>query len=166
MTTEQGQQAPLPAGEFSDAEGKTHELMGSLDRGHVLVGIYKSSCASSKQMFPFLERLHDRYSGEGLTVLGVSQDSANITRSFARRYGITFPMILEGEEYPVSRAFDIMATPTVFLIEPGGNVAYTTMGFMKPALDALGDAVADALGKPHEPLVTSSDGEVPMFVPG
>jgi hypothetical protein len=59
-----------------------------------------------------------------------------------------------------------MATPTVFLIEPGGNVAYTTMGFMKPALDMLGDAVADALNKPHEPLVTSADGEVPMFVPG
>jgi len=166
MTTEQGQLAPLPNGEFSDAEGQAHELVGTLERGNLLLGIYKSSCASSKQMFPFLERLRDRYSGEGLTVLGISQDSANITRSFARRYGITFPIILEGEEYPVSRAFDIMATPTVFLIKPGGEVAYTTMGFMKPALDALGDAVADALGKPHEPLVTSADGEVPMFVPG
>jgi len=79
MTTEQGQHAPLPDGEFSDAEGQTHEFNRTLERGHVLLGIYKSSCASSKQMFPFLERLHDRYAGEGLTVLGVSQDSANIT---------------------------------------------------------------------------------------
>ena len=113
----------------------------------MLLGIYKSSCASSKQMFPFLERLHERHGADGLTVLGISQDSANITRSFARRYGITFPLVLEGDDYPVSRAFDIMATPTVFLIEPDGTVAYATMGFMKPALDALGDAVADALGK-------------------
>lgn len=166
MTTEQGQHAPLPDGELSDAEGQPHDLIRELERGHVLLGIYKSSCASSKQMFPFLERLHERYAADGLTVLGVSQDSANITRSFARRYGITFPMVLEGDDYPVSRAFDIMATPTVFLIEPGGNVAYTTMGFMKPTLDALGDAVADALGKAHEPLVTAADGDVPMFVPG
>jgi peroxiredoxin len=166
MTTEQGQMAPFPDGEFNDAEGQAHDLKRAAANGPLLLGIYKSSCASSKQMFPFLERLNERHRGDGLTVLGVSQDSANITRSFARRYEITFPLVLEGDDYPVSRAFDIMATPTVFLIEPDGTVAYATMGFMKPALDALGDAVADALGKPHQALVTSDDADVPMFVPG
>ena len=166
MTIEQGQKAPFPDGEFDDAEGQPHDLRRTAAGGPVLLGIYKSSCASSKQMFPFLERLHERHGAEGLTVLGISQDSANITRSFARRYGITFPLLLEGDDYPVSRAFDIMATPTVFLIEPDGTVAYATMGFMKPALDALGDAVADALAKPHQALVTSADADVPMFVPG
>ena len=166
MTIEQGQKAPIPAGEFSDAEGQAHDLKGAATSGPMLLGIYKSSCASSKQMFPFLERLSQRHAADGLTVLGVSQDSANITRSFARRYGITFPLVLEGDDYPVSRAFDIMATPTVFLIEPDGTVAYATMGFLKPALDALGDAVADVLRKPHQALVTSDDADVPMFVPG
>jgi len=166
MTTEQGQKAPFPDGEFNDAEGQAHDLWRAGANGPLLLGIYKSSCASSKQMFPFLERLNERYRDDGLTILGVSQDSANITRSFARRYGITFPLVLDGEDYPISRAFDIMATPTVFLVEPDGNVAYATMGFMKPALDALGDAVADALGKPHRALVTSDDADVPMFVPG
>jgi peroxiredoxin len=166
MTTEQGQKAPFPDGEFNDAEGQAHDLRRATANGPLLLGIYKSSCASSKQMFPFLERLNARHRSDGLTVLGVSQDSANITRSFARRYGITFPLVLDGDDYPISRAFDIMATPTVFLIEPDGNVAYATMGFMKPALDALGDAVADALGKPHGVLVTADDADVPMFVPG
>jgi len=166
MTIEQGQQAPLPSAEFNDAEGQAHDLKHIAANGPLLMGIYKSSCASSKQMFPFLERLNARHSADGLTVLGISQDSANITRSFARRYGITFPLLLEGDDYPVSRAFDIMATPTVFLIEPSGTVAYATMGFMKPSLDALGDAVADAVGKPHRALVTPDDSDVPMFVPG
>ena len=166
MTIEQGQQAPLPNAEFSDAEGQAHDLRRVAADGPLLLGIYKSSCASSKQMFPFLERLHERYAADGLSVLGISQDSANITRSFARRYGITFPLLLEGDDYPVSRAFDIMATPTVFLIEPGGTVAYATMSFMKPALDALADAVADAVEKPHQVLVTPDDSDVPMFVPG
>jgi len=166
MTIEQGQQAPLPSAEFNDAEGQAHDLKHIAANGPLLIGIYKSSCASSKQMFPFLERLNARHSADGLTVLGISQDSANITRSFARRYGVTFPLLLEGDNYPVSRAFDIMATPTVFLIEPSGTVAYATMGFMKPSLDALGDAVADAVGKPHRALVTPDDSDVPMFVPG
>jgi peroxiredoxin len=166
MTTEQGQPAPFPDLLFTDAEGTEWDLRRVLERGPLLLGIYKSSCASSKQMFPFLERIYQRHGGDGLTVLGVSQDSPNITRSFARRYGLTFPLIVEGEEYPVSAAFEIMATPTVFLIETDGAIAYVTMGFMKPGLDALGDAAADAVARPHEPLVTDADADVPMFVPG
>ena len=166
MTTELGQTAPLPAAAFRDAEGAEYDLRRLLEEGPLLLGLYKSSCASSKQMFPFLERIAQRHAGTALRVVGVSQDSPNITRSFARRYGITFPLLVEGGEYPISRAFDIMATPTVFLVDPEGSVVYTTMGFLKPGLDALGDAVADALGKPREPLVTSGDDQVPMFVPG
>jgi hypothetical protein len=47
-----------------------------------------------------------------------------------------------------------------------GTVDYTTMGFLKPGLDAMGDAVADIVGAEHAPLVTEADTEVPMFVPG
>ena len=114
MTIEQGQQAPLLEEQFADAEGTEHDLARLLEAGPLLLGMYKSSSASSKQMFPFLERLHERYAGDGLTVRGVAQDSANITRSFARRYGVTFPILLDGEDFPISRAFDIAATPTVF----------------------------------------------------
>jgi peroxiredoxin len=166
MVIEQGRAAPLPEGSVVDAEGSEHDLRQMVETGPVLLGIYKSSCASSKQMFPFLERIHQRFGEQGLQVVGVSQDSENITRSFARRYGITFPIIVEGPEYPISRAFDIAATPTIFLITPDQTVAYTTMGFMKPALDLIGDAAADAVGAAHETLLTPADETVPMFVPG
>src|SRR5262245_4003189 len=81
MVVEQGQTAPLPEQTFNDAEGAEHDLRQELESGPLLLGIYKSSCASSKQMFPFLERIHQRYGGQGLRVIGVSQDSENITRS-------------------------------------------------------------------------------------
>jgi peroxiredoxin len=166
MTIEVGQVAPLPDEAFPDAEGTARNLRGLLEHGPLLIGIYKSSCASSKQMFPFLERLYQRHAERGLNVIGISQDSPNITRSFARRYGVTFPVVVEGSNFPISRAFDIAATPTVFLIARDGTVDYTTMGFLKPGLDAMGDAVADIVGAEHAPLVTEADTEVPMFVPG
>ena len=87
-----------------------------------MLGIYKSSCASSKQMFPYKERLNERNSGDGLKVLGIHQVLRQHHPSFARRYGITFPLLLEGDDYPVSRAFDVsLATPTVFLIDLTGT---------------------------------------------
>ena len=68
----------------------------ALAKGPVLIGIYKSSCQASKAMFPFLQRLADRYGDKGLSVFGIAQDSANITRSFARRLDLTFPILVEG----------------------------------------------------------------------
>ena len=166
MTTEKGQRAPFPDLVFTDPSGTVWDLRQAIAQGPLLLGIYKSSCASSKQMFPILERVHQRYGAHGLKVLGISQDSPNITSSFARRYGITFPILVEGDDYPVSRAFEIQATPTVFLIEGDGDVTFVTMGFLKPGIDDLGDAAADAVGFSHEPLITAADAEIPNFVPG
>ena len=115
-TIEVGQTAPLPEAPLVDADGTPRDLRAALALGPVVLGIYKSSCQASKTMFPFLERLHRRFGGDGLSVFGVSQDSATITRSFARRLDLSFPILIEPEGYPVSTAFDIAATPTIFLI--------------------------------------------------
>lgn len=167
MTTiEVGQQAPGLNKTFQDADGGSHDLGHALERGPVLLGLYKSSCQASKTMFPYLERLHQRYGGDNLSVFGVSQDSANITQSFARRLDLTFPILIEPDGYPLSHAFGITATPTVFLIKADGAVAFVTMGFMKATVDELATAVAAELVKIPEPLVGDWDAAVPMFVPG
>ena len=163
-----GNTAPKFDEPFLDANGTPHSIEDALKRGPFVLGIYKSSCQASKTMFPFLERLHRRYADAPLTVYGVAQDSANITGSFARRLGITFPILIEPAGYPVSRAFGIAATPTVYLLLPGGTVGFETMGFFKAPVNELGDAVAAALGREPEPLYTDADAEagVPVFVPG
>jgi peroxiredoxin len=166
MAIEVGAKQPETGEIFEDAEGKPHSLAAALEHGPLLLGLYKSSCQASKTMFPLLQRLYERYGDKGLTVYGVAQDSPNITRSFARRLGLTFPILIDPDGYPLSNAFDIAATPTIYLIGRDGKIAYTTMGFLKPGLDAMGEAVTTALGLPAEPLVTDADVDVPMFVPG
>ena len=163
---EVGQLAPAVGLEVPDANGNQRAIADALARGPVLLGIYKSSCQASKAMFPMLERLHQRYSGNGLQVLGVAQDSANVTQSFARRYGITFPILIDNDDYPISRAFDIMATPTVYLIQPDGTIAFTTMGFFKDQVNQLADAVAAELDLPPTALTSEEETDVPVFVPG
>ena len=165
-TIEVGQTAPVPEAPLVDAEGTPRDVRAALAAGPVVLGIYKSSCQASKTMFPFLERLHQRFAANGLTVLGVAQDSATVTRSFARRLDLSFPILIEAEGYPVSTAFDIAATPTVFLIRPDGTVAYTTMGFFKEPVNELGAAAAAAVGREAPPLFTDEDTGVPIFVPG
>lgn len=166
VTIEVGEAAPGLSDSYPDANDEQHVVADALARGPVLIGMYKSSCQASKAMFPFLQRLADRYGDRGLSVFGVAQDSANITRSFARRLDLSFPILVEGPDYPLSRAFDIAATPSVFLIRPDGTIAWETMGFLKPQIDDMAAAVAEAVGAQPEPCVTDADADVPMFVPG
>ena len=161
-----GAAAPALEMTLDDADGNARAIGEALARGPLVLGIYKSSCQASKTAFPFLQRLADRYGEDGLTVYGVAQDSANITQSFARRLGLSIPILIEGPDFPVTLAYDVVATPTVFLIDRDGSVAWTSMGFMKPQMNELADAVAKLVGREPEPLVTDADADVPMFVPG
>lgn len=147
------------------AEGQVYRLADGLARGPVLIGIYKSSCQASKTAFPFLERMHQGYPPDRFTVWGISQDSPNVTRSFARRYGISFPLLIEEDDYPASRAYDIQATPTIFLIDQSGDIVWQGMGFQRPAMEELNTKVAELLGV--EPVdITTGFEDAPPWVPG
>jgi peroxiredoxin len=161
-----GQQAPALDVPLDDTQGGEHTLGEWLTSGPLVLGIYKSSCQASKTIFPILQRLYQREHAHGLSVVGVAQDSANITRSFARRYGITFPLLIEPDGYPISSAYDIFATPTVYLIQPDRTVAFTLMGFLRDQVNQFGDVVAAELNQPPQPLITEADTDVPLFVPG
>jgi peroxiredoxin len=152
--------------ELPVADGNSHTLSEALTRGPVLLALYKSSCLASKAMLPVLDRIQRRFADYGLTAYGLSQDSENITRSFARRYDITFPILIDTSDYAMSRAFDIFATPTVYLIRPDGMVAASLMGFMRQQVNELADKVASELGLPPQTLISDEEADVPLFVPG
>jgi peroxiredoxin len=161
-----GTKAPALDFTLQDTEGNEISIQQALETGPVLLGIYKSSCAASKVMLPMLQRIQAHHLNDGLTTYGVSQDSANITRSFARRYGLSIPLLLDGPEYPVSNAFDIRATPTVVLLSQRGTVVYSTMGFLRDQVEEIEAAVAAELGVDRAPIITPELAEIPFFVPG
>jgi peroxiredoxin len=161
-----GNTAPKLDETFFDAEGNPHNLEEALNHGPVLLGIYKSSCQASKSIFPILERIYQRHKDQGLTVYGISQDSPNVTRSFARRYGITFPILIEGETYPISRRFDIFATPTLYFIRSDHTVISSFMGFFREQVIDFANLIATELGTPTSPIIAEDETDIPLFVPG
>lgn len=166
--TEQPLSAPDAALDIllPDTDGNERKLSHYLEHGPVLLTIYKSSCAASKTMLPALGRIDRKHRPEGLATIGISQDSPNITRSFARRYEIDYPLLVEGSTYPVSNAFDIRATPSVYLILKNRTVAYGTMGFMRDQIEEIEQAVASVLGVDPVTIFSPDESEVPWFVPG
>ncbi len=158
-----GNKAPEFA--LKGADGKERSLRALLDQGPVVAAFFKISCPVCQFTFPFLERLHRAYGGDGVTILGVSQDDAAETQKFAKEFGVTFPVLLDGKGYPVSNAYGLSMVPTVFLIETDGAVKVSSMGFNKAELESIAASLAEQRKMAKAPLFRA-DEKIPAQKPG
>jgi peroxiredoxin len=146
-------------------DGKDHSLSALLGRGPVVAAFFKISCPVCQFTFPFLERMHERYGGDDATILGVSQDDARDTKEFCREYGVTFPVVIDGDGYPVSNAYGLTNVPTILLIEGGGRVRVSSMGFDRKDLEAISSGLAERRKVAASPLFLPEE-IVPEQKPG
>jgi peroxiredoxin len=146
-------------------DGKEYSLASLMKKGPVVVAFFKVSCPVCQFTFPFLERLYKRYGSNGVTFLGVSQDDAAETRKFAAEFGITFPTLLDENNYPVSNAYGLTSVPTIVLIESDGTVKVSCMGFDKKDLETIATELSERQKIPSAALFLPSE-RVPDHKPG
>jgi peroxiredoxin len=146
-------------------DGKELSLNPALQRGPVVLSFFKVSCPVCKFTFPFLERLFKTYGGDGITFLGVSQDSVAASRDFALDFGITFPVLIDAPGYPVSNAYGLTTVPTFFLINQDGTVQVASVGFGKAEIESIANTLADRRNITRAP-VFRSDESIPAHKPG
>jgi peroxiredoxin len=154
-----------PSFTLKSLEGQEYDLGTLLQLGPVVVAFFKVSCPVCQFTLPYLQRLADRYAGDGVTFLAVSQDDARDTKSFNREYGVKFPTLLDTQGYPASNAYGLTSVPTIFLIASDGKVLVSEMGFNKGDLEAIADELAERRKLPTIPLFRP-DESVPAHRPG
>ncbi len=148
----------LGGGNFALSEARRH--------GPVAVAFFKVSCPVCQMAFPFYERLHQAYRGANIQVVGISQDSAHDTASFAKQFGISFPIALDDtKRYPASNAYGLTNVPTLFLVSSGGKIEISSVSWSQDELEAVNQRLAAAAGKDKQKIVQPSD-NVPSFKPG
>lgn len=148
-------------------DGKNYVLDDLLRKGPVVAAFFKVSCPVCQFTFPFLERLHKLVGGDGVTVLGISQDDAPSTKEFARQYGLTFPMAMDEKSkgYVASNAYGLTMVPTIFLIDEDGTAKVSSMGFVKYDLEKIASELAERKHMPRAPLFQASE-QIPANRPG
>ncbi len=154
-----------PAFDLPDLDGDRRSLAGTVAGGPVLAVFWKASCDTCHLAFPYLQRLAEEYPGGGWQLLAVSQDGERVSRAFATQHGLTFPVLIEGDGWPVSQQYDPDATPTLFLIAPDGSIEFTSVGFHKGDLNEIARRLAEHLGKDPRVIAEDGDGQ-PPFKPG
>lgn len=144
---EAGRKAPeilLPT-----TDGGKFSLAAALQRGPVLAAFFKISCPVCQLAAPFLDRISRAYGNGKVTLVGVSQDSRKDTLAFMKEFGVGFPVALDpAASYPASNAYGLTNVPSLFLIEPGGKIAVSSVGWAKAEFDDVNARFAQAVGKP------------------
>jgi len=129
-----------PQFELVDLAGGRQSLAQILEKGPVLLALFKVSCPVCQLAFPFLERMADN---DAMQVVAISQDDVKPTKEFNERFGVTFPTLLDEARkgYPVSNAFGISSVPSVFLVETDGAISHSFAGFSKRDFEQIGKRI-------------------------
>lgn len=99
----------------------------------VLLNFWASWCVPCKQEARDLEAAYRRWRDRGVVVLGVdSEDYAGDGRSFARRYGLTYPLVHESGS-SVKERYGVAGYPESYFIDRGGRVVHYVIGPLNPS---------------------------------
>ena len=118
---------------LSDIRGKRYDLEDLLKKGPVLVDFWATWCKPCKEYFPHLERMHKKYEGEGLSIIGINEDgprNKRKIRSFLHSLNISFPNLID-ETAEVMSDYGVYSLPTWFLIGKDGYIVRIHKGYIK-----------------------------------
>lgn len=110
---------------------KLSELRGQV----VLLNFWASWCGPCRQEMPLLEKLQQRYSALGFTVLGVNvEEDPSKAKSLLKDISVSFPILFDTQN-TVSKQYQVSAMPSTVMIDRNGNMRYLHKGY-KPGDEA------------------------------
>jgi peroxiredoxin len=146
-----GTEAPqfgLPA-----MDGTKFSLSEALSRGPVLAIFFKVSCPVCQYAFPYFERIYKAYGSNKLSIVGISQNKKPDTADFVRKFGVTFPVLLDDTNlFPASNAYGLTNVPTAFWISPDGQIEVSSVGWARQEFEEMARKAASATGNAPTPV--------------
>lgn len=120
---------PLPAFKMTDLAGKTH-TNASLRGKVVLFDFWATWCGPCKMASPVMQRLYDKYKGQGLVVIGANtfeDDSKAKAAAYVKEHKYTYPVTVNNDK--LAESWGIRGVPQFYLVDRMGVVRDSKSGF-------------------------------------
>ena len=114
-----------PDFELPDLSGQAVSLAGTAGRVR-LIDFWATWCPPCRDEIPMLNELHQTYGGEGLTILAISDEKAEVVKEFAEEVGMDYTNLIDSGD--VSESYRVLGLPTAFLIDRDGKIVDSYMG--------------------------------------
>jgi peroxiredoxin len=138
---------------LNDLEGRPVSLGQHLaQRDVVVLDFWATWCRPCLIEMPFLQELYTQHRDKGFVVLAVSMDgpeSESQVRPTVRRYGFTFPVLLDRDTRVVGLYNPRRAAPMSILIGRDGRVAWSHEGFVSGDREEVRTQIERALAVPR-----------------
>ena len=121
---------------LADITGTTKIFERESDDSPTLLFFFKHDCATCELTAPLVQHIHNELSGNGLRVIGISQDTAEDTATFISAYGLTFTITLDAE-LDCSAEYGFDAVPALVLANSNHMVLASFEAFSKNDLTNL-----------------------------
>lgn len=116
--------------------GSVNPNLNALRGNVVIVEFWAGWCVPCRITAPMLSSWNDRYSAEGLRVLGVTSDPVTEAADGAERHGMTYP-VFSDESGSTTLSYRAFALPTLFVIDRRGVVRDVMVGFSTSRLQEI-----------------------------
>jgi thiol-disulfide isomerase/thioredoxin len=122
-------QTPPVLGTSAVAMGSDPVDLSQLRGRVVILDFWASWCGPCRMMMPVLNQMADRYRAQGLTVLGLTDESIDVARSVGLRMNIRYTLASNAS---AMRSYGVQSLPTMVVLDRGGHIREVTIGTEAP----------------------------------
>jgi peroxiredoxin len=143
-------QAPRFSAENLD--GQTVSLDSLLAEGPVFVSFWALWCKPCIRELDELKPIWEKHHENGFEIVAVSQDgprSVSRVKPMVRSKGWDFTVVLDPDK-ELSRAFQVIALPTSFLIDAEGSIVRAQQGYKPGMEEAIEEEIEKLLSIPEQ----------------
>ena len=132
------------------AESVTQFELHKYEGQVVVLDFWASWCVPCRRSFPWLNAMHDKYSSQGLVVIGVNVDNdPAAAAAFLKEYPADFQIHYDTDAV-LARQYDIQGMPSSVVIGRDGDIVETHIGFKVKRQDEYEAALVAALNEGNE----------------
>jgi cytochrome c biogenesis protein CcmG/thiol:disulfide interchange protein DsbE len=133
-----GERPTAPDFSLPDLDGGESLSLASLRGRPVVVNFWASWCPPCQDEAPLLQQIAAEEGAGGVEFVGVTyNDTSDDARAFARRYGLSYRLVRDGDDR-VSRAWGVTGPPETFVLDADGRAVAHFYG----AIDASPEVTA------------------------
>ncbi len=143
---------PAPHWELQDLSGKPVKLADFKGKT-IVMDFWGSWCGPCRAELPKFQALYNKYKdNDKIVFLGMNWERGNVPEArlkmvndFMAKNSYTFPVIIDHDRVAVE-SYKIQGFPTVYIIDPAGNIKYQNIGF-EDGVDQILEAQIDSMLK-------------------
>lgn len=138
-----------PAPEFSlpILDQEKYVSLSDMKGQVVYLDFWASWCGPCAVSLPELEKIRSKFHSAGFEVIAINLDqSLDDARRFLRDKKITYPILIDRSQLTPKR-YGVEGMPTAFLIDRGGQVRETHIGFKESDVEELTKLIQRLLGE-------------------